>query len=222
MTDSIGYYQPATQSGLDVIYRDESILILNKPNGLLSVPGRGEEKKDCLAARAQADFPDALTVHRLDMATSGIMIMARGKEMQRELSKAFASREISKRYIAIVEGQLDHAFGTIDLPLIKDWPNRPKQKISFATGKPSLTHYKVLQYNPGANTSRIELAPETGRSHQLRVHLQSLGHAIVGDRLYATEEGKKKSARLMLHALSLCFMHPVSKKKLFFECEAAF
>lgn len=222
MTDIIGYYKPATRSGLEVIFQDESMLILNKPNGLLSVPGNGEENKDCLAARAQIEFPDALTVHRLDMATSGIMIMARGKQMQRELSKTFASREIYKKYIAIVDGRLNHAFGSIDLPLIKDWPNRPKQKICYETGKPSLSHYKVLHYDAETHTTRLELTPETGRSHQLRVHLQQLGHAIVGDRLYATEQGQQKSPRLMLHAQSLAFKHPTTGEQVYFESEPGF
>ena len=222
MSEAIGYYKPASQLGLDIIYQDEAILVLNKPNGLLSVPGRGEDKQDSLATRAQAEFPDALIVHRLDMATSGIMVMALGTGVQRELGKAFAKRAVKKKYIAVVDGRRNHEFGCVDLPLRTDWPNRPRQKIHFELGKASITHYKLLHYDAGLDASRTEITPETGRTHQIRVHMLSLGHTIVGDRLYGKDEVWKKSPRLLLHAQSLSFLHPVTKAELFFECKATF
>lgn len=186
-----------------VLYQDDALLIANKPAGLLAVPGRGEDKQDCLIARLQYSFPDALVVHRLDMATSGLMVFARGAEMQRKLSVQFQERGVSKRYIAIVSGKLEKDTGEVALPLICDWPNRPKQKVDHTLGKPSLTRYRALGLE-GTNT-RIELEPVTGRSHQLRVHMAEIGHAILGDALY----GDTASApRLLLHASALSFPHP--------------
>jgi tRNA pseudouridine32 synthase/23S rRNA pseudouridine746 synthase len=171
-----------------VVYADDTLLVIDKPSGLLAVPGRGADKQDCLSARVQTRYPDALIVHRLDMATSGLMVMARGAAAQRELSKAFAARAVSKRYIAVVDGRLQappEGWGMIDLPIIVDWPNRPLRIVDHAHGKPSLTRWRVLVHDETASNTRVELEPVTGRSHQLRVHLRELGHPILGDALYA-------------------------------------
>lgn len=198
---------------LSVLHADKALLVLDKPAGLLSVPGRGEDKQDCLSKRAQAHYPDALIVHRLDMATSGLIIMARGPDNQRLLSIAFAARQVGKRYVALVDGLLPQEVGTtrtIDLPISVDWPNRPRRVIDFANGKASVTHLRVLSHDPDRVATRVELEPLTGRSHQLRVHLQAIGHPILGDALYASPEVQSKCARLALHALSLELLHPQS------------
>lgn len=174
-----------------------------KPAGLLSVPGRGEDKQDCLSSRLQKEFPDALVVHRLDMATSGLMVFARGLDVQRKLSEMFREREVEKRYVALAAGKLNAA-GEINLPIATDWPNRPLHKIDHDFGKPSLTHYRLLDYDPASDTSRVELEPVTGRTHQLRLHLATIGHPILGDQLYIG----RPAERLMLHAASLIFFHP--------------
>ncbi len=191
-----------------VVYSDDYMLVAEKPAGLLSVPGRLPENKDCLITRLQTDYPDALTVHRLDMATSGLMVFARGAEAHRTLSKAFADRQVSKRYTAVVAGTVAAEAGEVDLPLITDWPNRPRQKVDHEIGKPSLTRYRVLA-RAGA-TTRVELEPVTGRSHQLRVHMMAIGYPIVGDVFYAPPEVQAVSDRLLLHACQLQVPHPVS------------
>jgi tRNA pseudouridine32 synthase/23S rRNA pseudouridine746 synthase len=202
---------------LEIVYCDDELLVANKPSGLLSVPGRGLEKSDSLTTRIQREFPDALCVHRLDMATSGLLVFARGASMQRQLSRLFRERGISKSYIAIVAGRIQQVAGEIDLPLAADWPNRPKQTVDFVSGKPSLTRYRVLgaaegllQSQPGKpqlDASRIELEPVTGRTHQLRVHLAAIGHPVLGDELYG-KPNRGVVARLLLHARKLSFMHP--------------
>jgi tRNA pseudouridine32 synthase / 23S rRNA pseudouridine746 synthase len=214
-------YCPPAHTGLDIVYLDESLLVLNKPAGLLSVPGRGEGMDDCLASRAQAEFPEALMVHRLDMATSGLLVLARGKEMHRQLSIQFQDRQVEKRYLAIVADRLNSEYGEIDLPLICDWPNRPRQKVDFDVGKPSLTGYRLISHDPIADTSRVELSPVTGRSHQLRVHMAALGHPILGDDLYGGA-AFERSARLLLHAMDLGMPHPLSGTMLHFHCAAPF
>ena len=195
---------------LELAYEDADCIVAVKPSGLLSVPGRGEHGRDCLATRVQAAFADALVVHRLDMATSGLMLFARGAPAQRRLSQAFAQREVHKRYAAVVSGRIDAAQGEIDLPLIADWPNRPRQKVDLERGKPSLTRYRVLGFDQKRNTTRLELEPVTGRAHQLRVHLLAIGHPIHGDALYAPPEVQAGADRLLLHATSLRFAHPVN------------
>lgn len=215
-------YTPPPHVKLDIIFQDEYLLILNKPGGLLSVPGRGEDKEDCLIKRVQSEFSNALIVHRLDMSTSGLMVIARGKEVERELSLLFQKRKINKKYITVVDGEVVPDSGEINLPLITDWPNRPKQKIDFKTGKQSLTQYSVLSYDNQNNTTRLELTPLTGRTHQLRVHMQSIQHPILGDELYASEEIIKKSSRLLLHACYLSFKHPVTNELLNFNLESEF
>lgn len=200
-------------------YQDDFLLVVNKPAGLLAVPGRGADKQDCLAARLQQQFPDTLVVHRLDMATSGLMVFARGEAMQRRLSQMFRERTVDKRYVAIVTGELVAAHGEIDLPIAEDWPNRPRRKIDRAKGKPSLTRYRLLAFDAASNTSRVELEPVTGRTHQLRLHLAAIGHPILGDALY----GDANSApRLLLHASTLGFSHPQSNAPLNFVCPALF
>lgn len=187
--------------------------MVDKPAGLLAVPGRGEDKQDCLSARVQREYPDALVVHRLDMATSGLMVFARGAEMQRVLSHMFREREVTKRYVAIVAGELDSPTGEVNLPIAADWPNRPLHKIDHESGKPSLTRYTLLAYDAATHTSRLELEPVTGRTHQLRLHMAAIGHPILGDLLY----GNPASApRLMLHACSLRFAHPITGEELNF------
>lgn len=199
--------------GLDVVYLDESLIVVNKPAGLLAVPGRGLDKQDCLARRVQAEFPDALVVHRLDMATSGLLLFARGAEMQSRLSHLFRARAVQKRYVAVVSGRLEQPSGEIDLPLAGDWPNRPKQKVDHAIGKPSLTCYRSLSHDAATDTTRVELEPVTGRTHQLRVHLAAIGHPILGDALYG-EHAKGGAERLLLHASALGFVHPFNNEPL--------
>ena len=209
-----------TDESLDfeTIYADEHLLVLNKPPGLLSVPGKGEGKQDCLSTRVQHHYPDALIVHRLDMATSGLILMARGIAMQTALSKLFEARTIQKRYVAVVDGQLGAgpAWTFIDLPIALDWPNRPL-RIIHDQGKPSQTYWRVLQHDTASNTSRLELQPITGRSHQLRVHLKALGHPILGDALYAPADVVAMAKRLLLHASELRFTHPTTGAAMIFK-----
>jgi tRNA pseudouridine32 synthase/23S rRNA pseudouridine746 synthase len=207
------------------LYLDDTLLVVDKPSGLLAVPGRGPDKQDCLSARVQACYPDALIVHRLDMATSGLMVMARGPAAQRQLSKAFAAREVTKRYIAVVAGRLEaplEAWGVIDLPISVDWPRRPLRIVDHRIGKPSLTRWRVLGYDASGTSTRVELEPLTGRSHQLRVHLRELGHPILGDALYAPPGVQAMAGRLLLHAWSLSLAHPEMGAPLVFEQAAPF
>ncbi len=205
-----------------VVHDDTDCIVVVKPAGLLSVPGRGEHLQDCVAARVQSMFCDALTVHRLDMATSGLMLFARGTAAQRCLSIAFAARDVHKRYVAVASGLIEQDSGEIDLPLMADWPSRPKQKGDREHGKPSLTRYRVLGRDVAACTTRVELEPVTGRAHQLRVHLLSLGHPILGDALYAPPELQARAERLLLHASALRFAHPTSGAPMVFESAAPF
>ncbi len=211
--------------GLTVVYADDAMLVLDKPAGLLSVPGRGADKQDCLSARVQHLYPDALVVHRLDMATSGLMLMARGAAAQRVLSLAFADRTVKKRYMAIVDGLLaasDNDWEVINLPIMVDWPNRPQRVIDHQLGKPSVTRWRVLSHSAVDKTSRVELEPVTGRSHQLRVHLLALGHAIVGDALYGTLRIQAMANRLLLHASVLEIKHPVTAQAMRFVSAEGF
>lgn len=205
---------------------DNDLLVVDKPAGLLAVPGRGEDKQDCLSARVQQIYPDALVVHRLDMATSGLMLMARNPATQRSLSQAFAERRVHKRYVAVVHGlmtlhlkSLADADGwrLIDLPIAVDWPNRPLRVINPDSGKPSQTRWRVDSQDAPTHTTRLLLEPLTGRSHQLRVHLRALGHPIVGDALYAEAGLTARASRLRLHASALAFDHPVTGEKLSFD-----
>lgn len=215
-------YRPPPDTGLDVRYADDTLLIVNKPSGLLTVPGRGEHKSDCLVSRVQAVYPEALTVHRLDLGTSGLVVLGRGEAAQSLLSRLFRDRLVHKRYLAVVAGALSEEPGEIALPLIADWPNRPLQKVDHAEGKPSLTRYWRRGFDAAAGTSRVELEPVTGRSHQLRVHLQAIGHPIVGDELYAPEAVRQAAPRLLLHAWRIELPHPLSGQPLVCEAPAPF
>lgn len=215
-------YTPPADTGLDVLFQDPWLLVLNKPSGLLSVPGRGEQKQDCLARRVQSRYPDALTVHRLDMETSGLMLMARDVETHRLLGQAFERREVEKHYIAVVAGLIEETSGSIGLPLISDWPNRPRQKVDHQAGKPALTRYQVMARDQPRCRTRLELTPLTGRTHQLRVHLQALGHPILGDSLYADAQSAVQADRLLLHAQQIAFVHPHTGEPLSFQCSCPF
>ena len=214
-------YAPPPNTGLHVLHLDKYLVVVNKPYGLLSVPGRGGDKQDSLASRVQAEFADALTVHRLDLETSGVIVMARGAEMHRRLSALFREREVDKRYIAVIAGQLAQPAGEVNLPLLVDWPNRPKQAVNFTDGKPSLTRYQQIAYDAASDTTRVALEPVTGRTHQLRVHMASLGHPILGDQLYAGEF-RDAAPRLLLHAEYLAFPHPLTGVPVVCESPAPF
>jgi len=203
---------------VNVLHADAGLIVVDKPAGLLAVPGRGEAGRDNLATRVHALFADALVVHRLDMATSGVMLYARGAAMQRQLSMAFARAEVAKQYVAVVEGDLQGEAGVIDAPLAADWPNRPRQVVAPLGGKPSSTRWRVM--SRGEGTTRLRLDPLTGRTHQLRVHLQWIGHPIRGDALYAP--WPLQAERLLLHASRLAFVHPVSGQHCSFESSPDF
>ncbi len=194
-------------------YVDDALLVAEKPAGLLSVPGRLPENQDCVIARLQAQYPDALTVHRLDQVTSGLLLHARSKAVESALSVQFQQRQVGKRYEAVVEGVMVDDTGAVDLPLIVDWPNRPRQRVDLTLGKPALTRWQVLARDPDLQRTRVALEPVTGRSHQLRLHMASLGHPIVGDVLY----GAAPAARVHLHACHLQFVHPLSGQGMRFD-----
>lgn len=196
-------YRPPTDS-LTLVVETADYLLAEKPSGLLSVPGKSEP--DCMESRVQAVYPEALTIHRLDMATSGLMIFARNKHAQRHLGLQFENRQTVKTYVAEISGQPSAQSGRINLPIWTDWPNRPRQKIDFETGRKAVTDWTVLK--SGLRNTHLTLYPVTGRSHQLRLHMLCLGHPIIGDRLYSPEEVFKQSDRLHLHAQSLRFREP--------------
>lgn len=209
---------PMPVADITIHHADNALLVVEKPAGLLSVPGRLPEHQDCLITRVQWDCPDALVVHRLDQVTSGLLVLARGKAAHRALSIQFEKRQVQKRYQALVEGLVESDAGEIDLPLICDWPNRPRQKVDFELGKPSRTRWQVLARDADRGQTRLALEPVTGRSHQLRVHLLSLGHPIVGDDFY----GAAPDTRVCLHAVSLAFRHPETGMSMLFESAAPF
>ena len=209
-----------------LLHADDGLLVIDKPAGLLSVPGRGPDKQDCLSTRIQARFSDALVVHRLDMATSGLMVMARGISAQQRLNHAFAQRQVHKRYQAIVQGApttglAEGTWATIDLPILLDWPQRPRRIVSADGGKPSMTRWRVLG-REGTGHTRVELEPVTGRSHQLRVHMLAIGHPILGDALYFRDDSHKAAPRLMLHATCLSLEHPLTGTPMVFSSLPAF
>ena len=207
----------AQEGGMEWVFSDETFVAVNKPMHLLTVPGRGPDKQDCLYSRVRETFPDALMVHRLDMDTSGLLLFARSLEAQRNLSMQFERRETQKRYVALVEGVVEEDSGTIRYGLRKDMEQRlpPRHLVDCVRGKPSITEWRVLER--GETTTRVALYPKTGRSHQLRVHMLSIGHPIVGDPIYG-----HPSDRLMLHAEMLAFCHPVSGAPIQLECPAPF
>ncbi len=217
MSDFI--YQPPL-AAITILYQDKSILIADKPAGLLSVPGRLPQHKDSLLVRMQQQYGEMHCVHRLDMDTSGIMLMAKDKASLSNLSKQFQQRTIGKMYRATVWGKPNNIEGEINQPIIADWPNRPRQKICYKEGKPSLTRYKVIASE--TKTSQLELYPVTGRSHQLRIHLQSIGHPILGCRFYAHQQALDAAPRLLLHASKLEFIHPTSETPITIQSTADF
>ncbi len=203
---------------LDVLHADHELIVVNKPAGLLSVPGKGPHLADCLLARVEAAFPGALLVHRLDRDTSGVMVFAATPHAQRHLGLQFEKRQVKKSYVARVAGRLEPKAGTVDLPLIVDWPNRPRQMVCHETGKPAQTDWKVLKACDAE--SRVRLFPKTGRSHQLRVHMLSLGHPILGDPFYSNDF--EDWPRLMLHAEELRLRHPDGGKGMRFFAKPPF
>lgn len=211
-------YDPP-QDPLDILHEDEALIVVNKPAGLLSVPGRGEHLADCLLSRLQAAFPQALLVHRLDRDTSGVMVFAMTPHAQRHLSAQFEARKTRKAYVARLAGRLEPAQGSVDLPLIVDWERRPRQKVCAETGKPALTEWRVMRHE--GDETRVRLMPKTGRSHQLRVHMLSLGHVILGDPIYA-EGAAAAHPRLMLHSEELRLKHPDSGRGMRFRAAAPF
>lgn len=202
-----------------VLYSDGALIVVDKPAGMLSVPGRGAALQDCVVSRVHALFADARVVHRLDQATSGLMLLARGLAAQRHLSRQFEVRQVSKQYVAVVGGLVVEDQGRIDLPLAADWPNRPRQQVDLHAGKASVSLWRVLSRDSAARTTRLELEPLTGRSHQLRVHLLAVGHAIVGDALYAP---RLPWPRLLLHAAALGLTHPDGGRALNFSSPPPF
>ncbi len=207
------------QEPLRILHHDHELLLVDKPSGLLSVPGKGAHLADCLLTRVQAVFPEALLVHRLDRDTSGVMVFALSRHAQRHLGLQFEHRQTRKTYVARVWGHVAQKTGTVDLPLIVDWPNRPRQHVDFETGKPAQTDWRVLRYEDTA--TRLRLTPHTGRSHQLRVHMREIGHPILGDPFYAT--GPARAApRLMLHSETLRLRHPDGGKGMRFRAPVPF
>ena len=215
MTNS--YFPP--NDPLNVLYEDSDVLAVDKPAGLLSVPGKTEDLADCLLARVQLAFPDALLVHRLDRDTSGVMVFAMTAHAQRHLSMQFEKRVVKKTYVARVAGEVAEKSGEIDLPLIVDWPNRPLQKVCHETGRPAFTEW--VSQKVGDGESRLRLMPKTGRSHQLRVHCLSMGHPILGDPLYAPQTADKYP-RMMLHAEEIRLNHPENAKGMKFRTKTPF
>ena len=218
MTKAFKYNPP--ELSVDILYHDPNIIVVNKPSGLLSVPGKGELLKDCLISRLQKVFPDALLVHRLDLETSGVMLFALTPYAQRHLGLQFEKRQVKKTYIANVWGNVENKTGEIEAPIIVDWPNRPRQKICWETGKSAFTKWRVLRKNK--QSTRLRLMPTTGRSHQLRVHMLSIGHVILGDKLYAKGEALEASERLQLHSESIKIRHPEGGKGIVFKSRNPF
>ncbi len=203
-----------------IIFEDEHLLVLNKPAGILSVPGKTEP--DCLQARAMAYNPNCRAIHRLDMATSGLLMFAKNHAALRGMSTAFETRKVSKTYHAIVQGLPLLDEGLIDQPLRCDWPNRPKQMICYEHGRESQTRYNLIARSTVQSASLLHLHPITGRSHQLRVHCEHLGHPILGDQLYGNEQSRSAAPRLLLHAAELRFEHPINQKQMILTCSSGF
>lgn len=213
-------YDPPLEPYLTVLHADDDLLVIDKPSGLLSVPGKAPEHADCIERRARETYPEARIVHRLDMDTSGVMVLAMNAAAHRHLGLQFERRKTSKTYLAEIWGQPDAEEGEIDLPLICDWPNRPKQMVSQEFGKPALTRWRVI--SRGERSTRVRLFPHTGRSHQLRVHMLALGYPILGDRFYADGEALAACERLALHAESLELHHPTGGDRILFQAACPF
>lgn len=205
-------YRPPTEPWLDILYEDEDIIAINKPSGLLSNPGRDPLHYDSAWSRIKAVYPNAELVHRLDMSTSGLIVFGKHKVAECHLKMQFRERVTHKLYYARIWGRLEQDAGRVDLPLICDWPNRPKQKVCFEEGKPSITDFEIIKREK--KTTLVRLLPITGRSHQLRVHMLALGHPIVGDEFYAPPQAIRYSPRLQLHAAELCFLHPQDNRQM--------
>ncbi len=214
------YLVPHSREEIRILYEDADLLLVRKPDLLLSIPGRHPLNKDCLITRLQRRYPSATIVHRLDLDTSGIMVIPLNRAAHAHVSRQFQERRVEKRYTAVVYGRVGPERGEIDLPIACDWANRPRQKICIEHGKPALTRYEVLQRLP--DRTRLLLRPVTGRSHQLRIHLRELGHPILGCDMYAHPQARAMAERLMLHATTLAFEHPATGKWLTGECPPDF
>lgn len=214
-------YHPPIEPWLDIIYRDDYIIVVNKPSGLLSVPGSQPQFFDSAMTRVKQKYGFCEPAHRLDMSTSGLLLFALSKQADRELKRQFREREPKKQYQALVWGHIQAEQGRIELPLICDWENRPRQMICFERGKKAVTEYRVLE-RLANNTTRVQLNPITGRSHQLRLHLVALGHPILGDKFYAPPQAKSLAPRLCLHAETLQITHPITGENMFFQAKVDF
>jgi len=222
LNDRTYHYTPPerTPHGVSVLYHDDQIVVLDKPSGMLSVKGIGLDKIDCLAVRVASAIEGARIVHRLDMDTSGVLVMARDADSHRQLSIQFQEREVGKTYIAVVGGVITDGAGFIDIPIRKDLEHPPRQCVDFERGKSSQTNWRVLER--GRDRTRLELKPITGRSHQLRIHLRELGYPILGDDLYAPDRYQRLVDRLMLHALALSIVHPRTSEQMTFTATCPF
>ena len=210
LDDQFVYTPP--REALKIVYEDRDLVVIEKPAGLLSVPGRLPEHHDSAYLRVVALYPDAKITHRLDMATSGILMFAKHRDAEVAVSKMFQARTVKKNYIALVQGQLVTE-GTVEVPLITDWENRPRQMVHFELGKPAKTLYKPMAYDAEQDITRVLLTPITGRSHQLRVHMQYIGHPITGDKIYHPNANQSPLKRMALHASYLSFQHPLQEKQ---------
>jgi tRNA pseudouridine32 synthase / 23S rRNA pseudouridine746 synthase len=219
---STPFIVPYCERQIGIVFADDHLIAIDKPYGLLSVPGRDPANRDCVPSRLHAEFGELRIVHRLDLDTSGLMILARDAETHRQLNRQFEQREVEKYYEALVWGLPMEDNGNIELPICVDWPNRPKKIVDHINGKPAQTFYRVLSRDAQKNIARLELKPITGRSHQLRVHLAEIGHPILGCPFYAHEAAKNAHSRLTLHARELRITHPVSKERLVFKTQTPF
>jgi tRNA pseudouridine32 synthase/23S rRNA pseudouridine746 synthase len=224
------YIVPKCDKAVDILYQDEHLLVINKPEFLLSVPGRAPENKDCVITRLQENFPDAVMVHRLDLDTSGILIVPIVRSAMSHIARQFQERKIEKRYEAVVWGKVKEKAGCIELPIKADWENRPLQCIDFEGGKKANTHYRVLKdvdhsvaiTDQQVEQTRLSLKPITGRSHQLRIHCREIGHPIIGCDMYAHKDALDACPRLLLHACEISFTHPHTGKKMTVESPVPF
>ncbi|MGK0442381.1 MAG: tRNA pseudouridine32 synthase/23S rRNA pseudouridine746 synthase [Pseudohongiellaceae bacterium] len=221
-TPKAAFIAPYCAEQPNILWQDNELLLVSKPSGLLSVPGKHPKNQDCLISRIQQIHPDARIIHRLDMDTSGIMVLALNASSHRQIGRQFERRQTKKTYIAEVYGVVENDQGSIELPIITDWPNRPLQKVDHEEGKPALTHFQVLSRNSSQQTSRLLLTPITGRSHQLRIHLAEIGHPILGCDFYAHEQANVMSPRLLLHANTLSFSHPTTGQLIDGQCPCSF
>lgn len=216
------YIMPPCHEKVTIVHEDEHLLVINKPSGLLSQPGRHSLNKDCAVTRMQETHPTARIVHRLDADTSGLLMLPLGRDNEVSISKQFQAKGVYKEYIAEVFGLVDQNEGEIDLPIARDWERRPLQKICAETGKPSQTLYRVISRDEEKQTTRLLLIPQTGRTHQLRIHMQQFGHPILGCDMYAHQEAYDMSPRLLLHAAKLALKHPHTAEAVTFDCPPAF